>query len=381
MDSTSVTSQQSPLNPPTSTKGVLASQEIRELIHKGHIKHADEKSIRPASLDLTITSEVYRLEEMFLPKSGETIRDILKNARPSAHHLSHPLERNVLYLARLQEHLSLPDGIHCVCNPKSSTGRVDIQVRVLADGVPRYDAVMPGGYDGDLWLLMSPKSFPVKIDAGESLSQIRFVRGSSRVTEEEIEETLTAHDLLWDIEGKPLRESGRLSDQDGSLILGIDVSRDLVGWECLGLHRILDLSKRGHYYAEEFFRPLRRTGDHIRLQNNGFYILYTRERVQVPPHLACEMVPMDERSGEFRVHYAGFIDPGWGWGIDGSANGRRLVLEIRPFEDIVLRDGQPVGKIKFEKMSSRPDQVYDQIDSNYINETELPRLSKHFRAA
>lgn len=365
--------------PHTITKGVLSSQQIREMIQRGFIKHADEKSIRPASLDLTLTSEVYRLEEMFLPKSGESVRDILKNVKPSAHHLSHPLERNVLYIARLQESLALPQGVHAVCNPKSSTGRVDIQVRVLADGVPRYDAVMPGGYDGDLWLLMSPKSFPIKLDPGESLSQIRFVQGEARLLQEDLERTLASHNLLWDMAGNPSSGQPRVSDNDGALILSIDVTRDLVGWECLGLNRVLDLSKRDHYYSREFFRPLHRTGDMIRLQNNGFYILYTRERVQVPPHLACEMIPMDERSGEFRVHYAGFIDPGWGWGTDGSAQGRRLVLEIRPFEDIVLRDDQPVGKIRFEYMSQAPDQVYDQIDSNYMNETDLPRLSKHFR--
>ncbi len=365
-------------------------QKIKELVHQGCILGVNEQAadypIRPASLDLTMSDEVYRLEEIFLPRKNETIRTILKNIRHLRHDPYQPLERNVLYLARMNESLKLPANIYAFCNPKSSSGRVDIQVRVLADGISRYDAIMSGGFTGELWLLIGPKSFPVVIPPGETLSQIRFFNADCRLSDKAVEEELATYPLLRDPDGQPISSSNRhLSDRDGALLLGIDVTHDFVGWECLGLNRILDLSKRKHYIPSDFFQPLHSANGAVRLRSGAFYILYTRERVQVPPHLACEMIPMDERSGEFRAHYAGFIDPGWGWGAKGEAAGRRLVLEVRPFEDLILRDAQPVAKIRFEKMSEIPTELYDLLgDSNYSNdmhEASTPKLSKHFSMA
>lgn len=358
--------------------GALPSQAIRELIANGFVKNADERNIRPASLDLTLTSEVYRIEEVFLPRKGEAVRDLLKLARPTLHHLSHPLEKNVTYIARIKETMHLPPEVHCICNPKSSTGRIDIQTRVIADGVPRYDTIMPGGYSGELWTLITPKSFPVLLPPDESLSQIRFFNADTTLNHSELQQSYTSSPLLWDKEGLAIPFEALASDKDGSLILSIDLDMDTVGWECLGSAHVLDVSKRHYYQPTDFFQPIVKKNGHIRLRQNAFYILYTKERVQVGPSLACEMIPMDEKSGEFRAHYAGFIDPGWGWGLHGEVPGRRLVLEVRPFEEIVLRDGQPISKIRFCKMTAAPEIVYDAIDSNYTKEASSPRLSKHF---
>lgn len=359
-------------------KGAFPSQTIRELITQGSVKNADEKNIRPASLDLTLTSEVYRIEEVFLPRKGEAVRDILKFARPTLHHLSHPLEKNVTYLARIQETMHLPSDVHCICNPKSSTGRIDIQTRIIADGVPRYDTIMPGGYSGELWTLITPKSFPVLLPADESLSQIRFFNGDTILNHSALKEEYMQSPMLWNRNAHGISYNDLASDNDGSLILTVDLDMDMVGWECLGSAHVLDVSKRNHYQPTDFFQSVRNVTGHIRLRQNAFYILYTKERVQVRPGFACEMIPMDEKSGEFRAHYAGFIDPGWGWGLHGEVPGRRLVLEVRPFEDIVLRDGQPISKIRFCRMAAPPVLVYDAMDSNYTKEASSPRLSKHF---
>ncbi len=359
-------------------QGALPSQEILNLITQGFVKNADEKNIRPASLDLTLTSEVYRIEEVFLPRKGEAVRDLLKLARPTLHHLSHPLEKNVTYIARIKETMHLPPDVYCICNPKSSTGRIDIQTRVIADGVPRYDTIMPGGYSGELWTLITPKSFPVLLPSDESLSQIRFFNADTTLNHTALKEHYFSSPLLYtkDAQGIPFGELA--SDNDGSLILGVDLDMETVGWECLGSTHVLDVSKRHFYQPTDFFQPISKINSHIRLRQNAFYILYTKERVQVGPSLACEMIPMDEKSGEFRAHYAGFIDPGWGWGLSGEVSGRRLVLEVRPFEEIVLRDGQPISKIRFCKMTEQPHVVYDAMDSNYTKEAHSPRLSKHF---
>ena len=342
------------------------------------MKNADDKNIRPASLDLAITSEVYRIEEVFLPRKGEAVRDLLKLARPTTHHLSHPLEKNVTYIARIKETMHLPPDVYCICNPKSSTGRIDIQTRVIADGVPRYDTIMPGGYSGELWTLITPKSFPVLLPSDESLSQIRFFNSDTTLNHSTLYDEYASSPLLYDKNALGIPFDDLASDKDGSLILSVDLDMDTVGWECLGSAHVLDISKRNYYQPTDFFQPIVKVNGHIRLRQGAFYILYTKERVHVNPLLACEMIPMDEKSGEFRAHYAGFIDPGWGWGLNGEVKGRRLVLEVRPFEEIVLRDGQPISKIRFCRMIERPRDVYDAIDSNYTQEAPSPRLSKHF---
>ena len=158
----------------------------------------------------------------------------------------------------------------------------------------------------------------------------------------------------------------------------MDLSADVLGYVGRPTREALDLAKIKHYSASRFFKPLKKVGSYVYLKKNEFYILSTSESVRVPPELACEMVPMDERSGEFRSHYAGFIDPGWGWGATGEGQGRPLTLEVRPFEDLIVRHHQPIAKIKFEKMAELPDTVYDALPSNYLKQTG-PKLAKQFK--
>lgn len=362
--------------------GAMPSQIIRAMMDAGFIRGAWEENVKPASLDLTITDEIYHVAGSFLPRPSETVREIIKEVDPRPHDLSHLLERNVTYIARLAETLALPETIYAYCNPKSSTGRNDVQVRVVADGVTRYDAATPRGFSGELWLLIEPKSFLIRLAAGATLAQIRFFNANTRFNELDLEISFKRDLLLWRGDGSEPYEYKdiRIRDNDGSIILTLDLGGDIAGWECLGRSRVFDFGKVGHYAPEEFFRWIP-GGGRLHLKQGGFYILYTRERVRVPLHLACEMVAMDARSGEFRSHYAGYIDPGWGWGRGGEGRGRQLVLEVRPFEDLILRDGQPVTKVRFERMVEPAVIGYDELDtSNYAKELPVPRLlSKHFK--
>lgn len=363
--------------------GALPSQTIRAMIAAGFIRGADEANIRPASLDLTISSEIYRVEGIFQPRPGENIRSVLDIVGATPHDPIYPLERRVTYLAKFKESLALPPDIYAYCNPKSSTGRNDVQVRVVADGVPRYDAAAPAGFGGDLWVVIEPKSFPVRIQPGDTLSQIRFFNHDTRFDELELQIAFERDKLLWSKEEQPFAYRDlKISDNDGSIILTLDLDGDVVGWECLGSSRVFDFSKANYYTPTDFFRPIRVGDGRVHLTQGGFYIFRTKERVRVPLHLACEMVAMDIRSGEFRTHYAGFVDPGWGWGQSGEGRGRSLVLELRPFEDLLLRDNQPVAKVHFEKMTEVPEVGYDSLEgSHYTIEPATPRLSKHFRSA
>ena len=361
-------------------QGALAAKQIRELIRAGFITGAEAKNVRPASLDLSLSSEVYKVEGVFQPRPSETIRDIMKLIKKVKHDINEPLERDAIYLARLNEKLSLPESVYGYCNPKSSSGRVDLHVRILADGVSRYDAAGKG-YKGELWIVMQPKSFPVKVAQGLALSQLRLFNSDTRFNELDLEVAMREHKLLWrQKEKKPLDYSEiKIRDNDGSLILTLDFSGKLLGYKCVCPDEVLDLTKVNHYDPSHYFVPMHSRDGYVTLKKGEFYILSTREAVRVPPSLACEMAPMDERSGDFRSHYAGFIDPGWGWGKKGEGVGRPLTLEVRPFEDLLVRHGQPVAKIKFEHMIEVPELSYDALGSNYISQYG-PRLGKQFKS-
>lgn len=370
--------------------GALPIQDILQMMDVGMIGGASRDNVNPASLDLSVSDEVYRVEGIFQPRIGEKVSDLLGRIRIFPHNLKTPLERCVTYLARLNEHFALPESVYGYCNPKSSTGRNDIHVRVIANGVPRYDALTPKGYSGDLWIAIIPRSFPVLLYEGATLSQARFFDQDTRYDELNLEIGMERLELLWRKEGEKLRYSDlKISDRDGAVILTVDLDgwkmlgeqESIVGWECRGLNKIFDFVRRD-YVPRDFFEPLRKHKDgHIHLKQGGFYILSTAECVRVHPELACEMASMDERSGEFRSHYAGFIDPGWGYGISGKGKGRPLTLEVRPFEDLIIRDRQPIAKIKFERMREIPDVQYDEKEnSHYVGQTG-PLLSKHFKNA
>ena len=167
--------------------GTLPCQMINEMVKAGHIQNVLEQNIRPASVDLRLSEEFYRVDGVFLPRPGESVREIISKMGASLHDLNYPLERGTTYLARLEESLKLPPDIYAYCNPKSSTGRNDIHVRVIADRISRYDTVAPAGYAGELWMAVEPRSFPIKLKPGVSLSQIRFFNHDTRFDEKELE--------------------------------------------------------------------------------------------------------------------------------------------------------------------------------------------------
>ncbi|MBI4433216.1 2'-deoxycytidine 5'-triphosphate deaminase [Candidatus Uhrbacteria bacterium] len=361
--------------------GAFPSQCIERMIADGEIAGGDVARIQPSSLDLTISDEIYKMKGVFLPRAGESIGDLLQEGSLFPWDLGKPLECQGIYLIRLRETLALRPTVYARTNNKSSTGRVNLQARVLADGVPRFDA-LPRGYHGNLWLLVIPRSFSVKLSAGDALNQIRFFNAESTLTRTDLE-ALYADDALLHTENgiHIAREHVELDDR-GGVTLTVDLEQPIVGYKCRPHGgTVLDFRSTDHDPLE-FFEPIPRPKNgHVILRRDEFFILSTFECIRVPPAFACEMVAYDTSKGEFRSHYAGFIDPGFGYGRAGEIPAAPLVLEVLLQEnDVILRHGQPVCQVAYERLSEPATRVYGTgaAGSHYALQRG-PRLSKHFR--
>lgn len=366
-----------------SKKGVLPSQSINELIKQNRIKGSVFSNIQPASLDLSLSGEAYRINSVFLPDPGESIRKAMKVIGAEPFDIKNSLEIGVSYIFCLNESLDLPNGIYGYSNPKSSMGRLDTHARMLADGISRFDSAGISGYKGELWVILTPRSFRVKFNKGDKIIQIRFFTGDTRLSgEDEFGELYYKHKMLFDSKENFIEYSRiKMKDNDGGLILSLDLNLDIAGYRGERNHNVLDFSKKGFYNIEDFFQPIPKPKNgYIILRKGDFYIFASKEFLRVPPDLSAEMNAIDHRSGEFRAHYAGFFDPGFGHGR-GEVKGCRAVLEVRSNEDdIKFKDGQPICKMIFERMIEIPDIIYGdkELGSNYDKQTNI-KLSKHFK--
>jgi dCTP deaminase len=359
-------------------KGILPDRMIATLIRMGAIIPAaepDEDQIQPASIDLRLGEVAFRVRASFLPGPDSTVAERIDELKLHEIPLGDGavLETGCVYIVPLLESLALPPDIAGAANPKSSTGRLDVFTRVIADATRGFDRIGPG-YHGPLYAEISPRTFPVLVREGSRLSQIRFRHGHAVIAGEAL---------------KALHERERLVDTPApDLSDGVPVGVDLAGFGAdrfIGYRAkrhtgLIDVDRRASYDVGEFWEPIRaRRDESLILDPDEFYILASRESVQVPPDCAAEMVPFDPLVGEFRVHYAGFFDPGFGYAGAGG-RGSRAVLEVRSREvPFILEHGQIVGRLVYEEMLARPDTLYGEgIGSNY--QAQSLKLSKHFRA-
>lgn len=359
-------------------RGTAEFEDLKALVEQGAIRSQAgiaPGQIQPSSLDLTLAEEAYRLPGSVLPLAGERVGDLARELALERVDLSKPvcLARNQVYLVRVREELALPAGVEAYCNGKSSTGRVDLATRVLTDGTPRYDRVPPG-YRGQLWIELIPRSFHIVVQAGVAVNQAIVFAGRHVLDQVAMLDRHVRSPMMF----VGNITCGAESIFDGRLTMTADLDRDIVGYVAKPTHLPLDLSKIAAHRGEDFFEPVRRpTGGYLFLEQNRFYILATRERIVVPGDLACEMVPFEATAGEFRAHYAGFFDPGWGI-KDGKAVGAPAVLEVRPHQDgLILRHGQPICAMAYEVLSRPCTRLYGVCGNTYADQSG-PRLSKHF---
>lgn len=365
--------------------GLFDRRRIRTMARRKLIvatRPLEETQFQPASLDLRLGKEAYRVRASFLPGRARTVQEHLDTLDPEPISLEGAgavLEKGIVYIARVAEHLSLLPSISGAANPKSSTGRLDIFTRLIANHAEAFDEV-PLGYRGDLWLEISPRSFSVRVREGSKLNQIRFRNRNSQQMGRRTSFALTDEELKHVHARTPLVD-GEVETRDGLMVrvaLG-DLAEGAVGYRAIKNGSVIDVDRPGFYAAQDFWEPIPVRGDRrLVLDPDEFYILASRERMQIPSDLAAEMAPIDPAIGEFRVHYAGFFDPGFGQGADGRP-AARAVLEVRSRDvPFLLEDGQPVGRLVFERLADAPDALYGaDATSNYQNQGL--RLSKHFR--
>jgi dCTP deaminase len=367
-------------------QGAIPFQMIREMIRAGYIPGAAAENIQPSSLDLTVTDEIYRMRGSYLPRAGESVRELVEVGALYKSSLEYPLDRGGIYLIRLNESLRLPKMITAVTTNKSSTGRIDLRTRLVADGITRFDTI-PAGHRGSLWIEVAPKSFPVKLYPGMTLNQMRFFFGPAKLNALEHGFAYDNHGLLRDAFGRPIPQSDNRVGEGITMtidLVGDEGAEDdaIIGWRSLpGASNVLDM-KRFDHDPFEFFEPLRKQPKgQLTLTTGVFYILNTKERIVVPPEFAMQMANYDPSVGEFRAHFAGFFDPGFGWNEEDAKRGTTAVLEVEAYgHECVLRDGQPICLMVYERMLAVPEKIYgENVGSHYVGQTG-PRLSKWFRA-
>ena len=354
--------------------GILPSQAIEGLIASRAIQlpaPLADAQLQPASLDLRLGGFAYRVRASFLPGPGTLVADKLEQL--SLHRIEFGdgavLETGCVYVVPLLESLDLPADISAATNPKSSTGRLDVFTRVIADRVTAFDQI-PAGYRGPLYAEICPQTFPIIVRQGSRLSQIRFRCGNPRDDDRTLQELHAEQKLV----------SSATADISEGIGLTVDLSGDgPIGYRARRHTGVVDVDKVGACAIAEYWEPITLDGgSSLVLDPDQFYILASKEAVHVPPTHAAEMVPFNPLVGEFRVHYAGFFDPGFGHEATGGA-GSRAVLEVRSHNvPFILEDGQIVGRLVYERLTETPKLLYGSgLGSHY--QAQGLKLSKHFR--
>ncbi len=354
--------------------GVIPNQGLLQMIERDEIAFDAplvDGQVQPASLDLRLGHVAYRVRASFLAGRDRRVSDRLSDFTMHEVDLSKGavLEKGCVYVVPLMERLALPEGVSAAANAKSSTGRLDLLTRTIADGGTEFDRIPPG-YHGPLYAEICPRSFSVLVRPGQRLNQIRFRSGMTVLLDAELADLHKETPL---VDGTPVIDEGLGFSVD------LRLDDDIVGYRAKPHTGVIDLDNIGHYDPAEYWEEVRAQDGRIILDPGAFYILVSREAVTIPPAYAAEMAPFLAMVGEFRVHYAGFFDPGFGHASAGGA-GSRGVLEVRCHEaPFVLEHGQVVGRLVYERMEEVPTQLYGAgIASNY--QGQGLKLSKHFKA-
>jgi len=360
--------------------GILPVQEIREVLAGGAIMSEvplTAAQMQPASIDLRLGRRAWRVQSSFLPGTGMRVAD--KLSRLAMHEIDMSsgavLERGCVYIVELQEALRLPADISAMANPKSSTGRLDIFTRLITDGASEFEAVAPG-YNGPLYAEISPRTFSVLVRPGSCLSQLRFRRGPSAMSDDAMIRLQRDVGLVRGADEVDIRDGVALS-----VNLTPDEQTDIIGWRARKHAGLVDIDAPASRRVSDYWERLTSAdlvAGGLVLHPDEFYILASREFVTVPRDHAAEMRAYDTRVGEFRAHYAGFFDPGFGMAELGAST-TRAVLEVRSHDvPFLIEDGQTVCRLVYEPMSAVPEALYGASGSGSNYQSQGLRLGKHF---
>ncbi|MBM3583643.1 MAG: 2'-deoxycytidine 5'-triphosphate deaminase [Alphaproteobacteria bacterium] len=358
--------------------GILPSQRLRAMVHERAITATEEigeDQIQPASIDLRLGAVAYRVRASFLPAPGQDVEAKLERLNMHEIDLTRGavLEQGCVYIVPLMEHVRLGYRTSGIANPKSSTGRLNVFSRVITNGGLEFDVVRPG-YRGPLYAEISPRGFSVIVCKGSRLVQLRLRSGSPRHSVRALRE-LRERDKVVSITAD--------DSVDGGFAISVDLRtagpNGIIGWRARRHTDVVDIDLVGAYDPAAFWEPVSATmDDAIILDPSEFYILASENTISVPPDYAAEMAAYDTQMGEFRVHYAGFFDPGFGHDEAGGG-ATRAVLEVRSHEvPFLIEHGQILGRLLYERLTARPDKLYGgTIGSSY--QRQGLALSKQFR--
>ncbi len=363
---------------PRHMTGLLPSQVIGEMIRSheitsiGQILHAQ---VQPASLDLRLDKVAYRVRSSFLPGPDHKVLEKLEDLKMGEIDLSKGalLEKECVYIVPLKEGLALSSRIAAVANPKSSIGRLDIFTRLITDRATEFDRVSCG-YQGPLYAEISPRAFSVVVREGSCLNQLRLRRGNPNSSDA----TLRRLHERWRLVDRSEAET----NIENGIALSVDLrgplNQGVVGYKARKHTGAIDVDRINYYQPELYWDPIHAVGSGLILNPGDFHILASKELVTVPPDHAAEMIPYDPLVGEFRVHYAGFFDPGFGFRDEGE-NGTRAVLEVRSHEvPFIIEDGQIIGRLWYERLTGSPERLYGSGIGSSYQEQGL-QLSKQFK--
>ena len=370
---------------PAGTTGIISYAALKNMIREGDIRATSEilpEQIQPASVDLRLGRKAYRVRASFLPGANSSVMSKVEqlDGLPAIDLTGGAVfERGAVYVVELLEHLRLTGGLQGAANPKSSTGRLDVLTRLITNNGTSFDRV-DRKYDGPLYVEVAPQAFSVVVRTGTRLNQLRFQRGLSPGI------TLSEAQRLYEIgqlTSLCTPDDVRLPLRGTHVPVSVDLlgagAGSIVGYKAKKATNKIDLDNIAYYDPRDFWEKIEVSNGRLNLDQGDFYILATREYVGVPPNLAAEMVPYDTASGEFRVHYAGFFDPGFGY-IDGKAQGSKAVLEVRSYGvSFTLEHGQTIGWLNYSRLAGgAPDRIYGAgIKSNY--QGQRVALAKHFK--
>jgi len=361
--------------------GVMSAQQIKHAIDREHVssdRPIEPVQLQPSSLDLRLGTRAYRVRAGFLPGPKSTVLACLERQGDDVVELdlSSPqiFERDRVYIVPLMERMRLSKKVSGKANPKSSIGRLDIFTRLITDYGREFDRV-PEAYTGPLYAEISPRSFSVCVHHGATMNQLRFVVGSPPPSDKSIRDLHASQGLVYADDGTLIEAN---IDRGLTLSIDLELGNDSgpVGYIARNTSAVIDISKTDYYETEKFWKPIARPRDgRIIIEPNHFYILASKELVRIPPDYAAEMIAFDPVIGEFRAHYAGFFDPGFG---DGNSQGVRAVLEVKAhYVPFSLQHGQVVARMIYERMMQVPDRLYGrELGSSYYNQGLT--LSKHF---
>ena len=362
--------------------GILSSKWLRHAVAEGIINsdtRVPEENFQPASLDLRLGTTAHSLQCSFLPSPG-TLHKKLSDLSLGEIDIRGGaiLERKRPYLIQLLEGLKLPEGIRARTNPKSSTGRLDIFTRVITNASDRFDDIVDG-YEGPLYLEVFSRSFPIKVQTDLSLNQIRLFKGASQLDEDEVQHIHESKPIIFLKPGQYGQSTPITRDNSVGLSVDLKGTSEGIGFRAKKNSGLLDLSRPRYYDPATFWDPISaEEGQSLILEPEDFYILSSAESVSIPPELAAEMAAYDASSGELRTHYAGFFDPGFGYGETGRLGGIQPVLEVRAHDvPFMIAPGQKIATLTFERMVERPEQWYGpMVGSSYQRSGRI--LSKYF---